>query len=133
MKRTLEDQQFGEDFAEKLRPFYDRALAKGETEKSFARRIGVDRGGLQRYLRDKATPSVRTLVFAYREFRIVIPYAQIDTKALVRRRTPLRESSAQFQLDLPFSIGPVDADLDVIEMKKKPQSYEIKFQLRKRS
>jgi hypothetical protein len=82
MKRTEDDEQFGAEFAKQQPTFYDRAIAAGETEKAFARRLGVDRGGLQRYLKRHATPSLRTAVLAFREFGIAIPYAGVENLIL---------------------------------------------------
>src|SRR4051812_32869799 len=129
MKRTLDDQQFGEEFARRLRAYYERAKNSGETEQSFADRLGINRGGLQRYLRENATPSVRTLVHAFREFGICVPYAGMNTKPLVSRRAP-RRALPEFQMDLPLTIGVVGGEIDVVELKKRPQSYSIRFQVK---
>src|SRR5580765_1607635 len=94
MKRTDEDQQFGAEFAKRLRPFYERALADGQTEKEFARHLGVDRGGLQRYLKTSAMPSFRTIVLAYREFGIAIPYADTDSAVLASGRGKRRRKTS---------------------------------------
>lgn len=101
MKRTEEDQQFGAEFAKRLRPFYEKALADGQTEKEFARRLGVDRGGLQRYLRTSAMPSFRTIVLAYREFGITIPYASTESGPLISGRGKRRRKSSELQMDSP--------------------------------
>jgi len=131
MKRTSEDQQFGEEFARQLQPYYDRALAAGETEKVFARRLGVDRGGLQRYLKKHATPSLRTLVRAYREFGIVIPYADTDTSALVSRRGRKRRLSSELQMTLPLTIEAPDGEIDLVIKKKSAQRYRLQLQVRR--
>src|SRR5216684_319633 len=103
MKRTEEDQQFGAEFAKRLQVFYERAIGAGETEKAFARRLGVDRGGLQRYLKKHAAPSLRTVVLAYREFGISIPYAGVDTAPFVSRKGK-RRGISELQMDLPLTI-----------------------------
>ncbi len=131
MKRTPDDQQFGEEFARKLQPFYDRALAAGETEKVFARRLGVDRGGLQRYLKKHATPSLRTIVCAYREFGIVIPYADIGTAPLISRRGRRRRYISDLQMTLPLTIEAPEGEIDVVIKKKSAQSYRLQLQVRK--
>src|SRR5271165_6374438 len=128
MKRTEEDQQFGAEFARRLRPFYERALADGKTEKEFARRLGVDRGGLQRYLRASAMPSFRTIVLAYREFGISIPYASTESSALVSGRAKRRRKTSDLQMDLPLTIETHQGAIDVVIKRKSPQ--RIRLQLR---
>jgi|ERR1700733_3743441 len=128
MKRTEEDQQFGAEFAKRLRPFYEKALAGGQTEKEFARRLGVDRGGLQRYLRTGAMPSFRTIVLAYREFEIVIPYASTESVSLVSGRGKRRRKLSGLQMDLPLTIEASQGEIDVIIKKKSPN--RIRLQLR---
>jgi len=128
MKRTDEDKQFGAEFAKRLRPFYERALADGETEKEFARRLGVDRGGIQRYLSKNAMPSFRTIVFAYREFGIAIPYASIDPAQLVAARGKRRRKASELQMDLPLTIEAPHGQIDILVKRKSPQ--RIRLQLR---
>src|SRR5258708_34387551 len=113
MKRTEDDQQFGAEFAKRLLPFYDRALAAGETEKAFARRLGVDRGGLQRYLKKHAAPSLRTVVLAYREFGISIPYAGVETGPFVSRKGRKHGRSSELQMDLPLTIEPPQGESNI--------------------
>ena len=131
MKRTAEDQQFGEDFSNALRPFYLQALDSGETEKAFARRLGVDRGGLQRYLRKNAMPSLRTVVMAYREFGIVVPYAGLSTSGLVARHGRRRRRISELQMDLPLTIEAPSGEIDVVIKKKAPQRFRLQLRVRK--
>ena len=128
MKRTDEDQQFGAEFAKRLRPFYKKALADGQTEKEFARRLGVDRGGLQRYLRTGAMPSFGTIVLAYREFGIAIPYAGTESGPLVSGRGKQRRRTSDLQMDLPLTIEAPEGQIDVVIKRKSPQ--RIRLQLR---
>lgn len=128
MKRTEDDQQFGVEFAKRLRPLYQRALADGQTEKEFARRLGVDRGGLQRYLRTGAMPSFRTVVLAYREFGIAIPYASTESVPLVSGRGKRRQKTSELQMDLPLTIEAPQGEINVVIKRKSPQ--RIRLQLR---
>jgi transcriptional regulator with XRE-family HTH domain len=128
MKRTEDDQQFGAEFAKRLRPFYEKALAEGQTEKEFARRLGVDRGGLQRYLRTSAMPSFRTIVLAYREFAIAIPYASAGSLPLVSGRAKRRQKTSEFQMDLPLTIEAPQGEISVVIKRKSPQ--RIRLQIR---
>jgi transcriptional regulator with XRE-family HTH domain len=125
MKRTEEDQQFGAEFAKRLRPFYDRALADGQTEKEFARRLGVDRGGLQRYLRTGAMPSFRTIVLAYREFGIAIPYAATESVRLVSARGKRHRRLSELQMDLPLTIEAPQGEINVVIKRKNPQRIRL--------
>jgi len=128
MKRTDEDQQFGAEFAKRLRPLYAQALADGQTEKEFARRLGVDRGGLQRYLKKHAMPSFQTIVRAYREFGIAIPYAGTETGPLVSGKGRRRRKTSELQMDLPLTIEAPQGEIDVVIKKK--SSQRIRLQLR---
>jgi len=128
MKRTEEDRQFGAEFARRLRPFYEKALADGQTEKEFARRLGVDRGGLQRYLRTGAMPSFRTIVLAHREFGIVIPYANTDSAVLVSGKGKRRRRTSELQMILPLTIEAPQGEINVVIKKKSAQ--RIRLQLR---
>jgi transcriptional regulator with XRE-family HTH domain len=128
MKRTNEDRQFGAEFSQQLRPFYDKALADGQTEKRFAQRIGVDRGGLQRYLKTGAMPSFRTIVLAYREFGIAIPYAGVPAAPLVSGRARRRPKTSDLQMDLPLTIEARRGEIEVVIKKRSPQ--RIRLQLR---
>jgi transcriptional regulator with XRE-family HTH domain len=131
MKRTDEDRQFGAEFAKRLRPFYDRALAKGRTEKEFARRLGVDRGGLQRYLRTGAMPSFRTIVLAYREFGIAIPYAGTGSAMLVSGRARRKREFSELQMDLPLTIEAPQGEINVVIKKKSPQRIRLRLRAQK--
>jgi transcriptional regulator with XRE-family HTH domain len=128
MKRTQDDQQFGAEFAKRLRPLYDKALAEGQTEKEFARRLGVDRGGLQRYLRTNAMPSFRTIVRAYQEFGIAIPYANTESTSLVARRGKRRLKTSELQMVLPLTIEAPHCEISVVIKKKTAQ--RVRLQLR---
>lgn len=131
MKRTEEDQQFGMEFAKRLQTFYDQAIADGGTEKAFARRLGVDRGGLQRYLKKHATPSLRTAVLAFREFGICIPHSGIDTLPLVSKKGRKRRRLSELQMDLPLTIEAPQGEIDVVIKKKSAQRYRLQLRVRK--
>lgn len=127
MKCTDEDRQFSAEFAKRLKPFYEKAMKNGETEKAFARRLGVDRGGLQRYLRTGAMPSFRTIVLAFREFGILIPYANTDSTEIVSRRTKKRRMTSELQMDLPLTIEAPHGEISVEIKKKSPQRIRLQL------
>jgi len=130
MKRTVEDQQYGLDFARAIEPHYQQAITSGESEKRFASRLGVDRGGLQRYLKKHATPSIRTLVFAYREFGIIVPYAATDIGVLVARRGK-RVRRTDLQMTLPLIVETPASEIDVVLKRKTPRRYRLEVSLKK--
>jgi transcriptional regulator with XRE-family HTH domain len=132
MKRTDEDQQFGVEFAKQVRPFYEKALAEGQTEKEFARRLGVDRGGLQRYLRTSAMPSFRTIVLAHREFGIAIPYARTEPVPLVSGRGRRPRKTSEFQMDLPLTIEAPKGEISIVIKKESPQRIRLQLRALKR-
>jgi transcriptional regulator with XRE-family HTH domain len=131
MKRTSEDQQFGEDFASKLRPLYARAIASGETEKSFAKKLGVDRGGLQRYLKKHAMPSLRTLVFAYQQFGIAVPYAGSAIDPIVSKRDKKNRRPSELQMNLPLTIEATEGEISLVIKKKSPSRYRLQLSVKK--
>lgn len=131
MKRTEEDQQFGAEFAKRLKPIYEKAIQSGETEKAFARRLGVDRGGLQRYLQRHAMPSHRTIVLAYKEFGIAIPYAGIETRTLISLKGKKRRQLSELQMTLPLTIEAPQGEIDVRVKKSSAQRFRLQLQVRK--
>lgn len=131
VKRTDDDQQFGMEFAKRLQTFYEQALANGATEKDFAKQLGVDRGGLQRYLKKHAAPSLRTAVLAFREFGICIPYAGVDTLALVSKKGVRRRKLTGLQMDLPLTIEAPQGEIDVVIKKKSAHRFRLQLHVRK--
>lgn len=131
MKRTEEDQQFGMEFAKRLQTFYDEAIANGVTEKAFAQRLGVGRGGLQRYLKKHAAPSLRTAVLAFREFGICVPYAGVNMLSLVSRRRRRRQGISELQMDLPLTIEAPQGEIDIVIKKKSAQRFRLQLHVRK--
>ena len=103
----------------------------GETEQAFAKRLGVNRGGLQRYLNKNATPSLRTLVFAYQSFGITIPYAGLDTALLVSPKGRKRRPVPQLQVDLPLTIEAPNGEMELTIKKKSAQRYRLQLRVKK--
>jgi transcriptional regulator with XRE-family HTH domain len=131
MKRTTEDVQFGAEFAKRLQAFYERAIAGGETEGAFARRLGVGRGGLQRYLKKQAAPSLRTVVLAYRQFGISIPYAGVETAPFISTKRRKGRQISDLQMDLPLTIEAPEGEISVVIKKKSAQRYRLQLHIRK--
>jgi hypothetical protein len=90
--------------------------------------LGVGRGGLQRYLRSGAMPGFRTIVLAYREFGIAIPYAGTGSVPLVSGRGKRRRVTSELQMDLPLTIEAPQGEIDVVVKRRSPQ--RVRLQLR---
>jgi len=126
MKRTAEDDAFASDFGRKLNLKYADAKRIGVSDQVFSRSIGVERAQLDRYLRGEAMPSLRTVVLAYREHGISVPYGSAKAyPAFSGRRTSNREPVTT-QLLLPFSIR--SEGTENVEVKFRPVGAR-KFQL----
>ena len=126
MKQTADDLTFAKEFARRLRPKYKEALKENLTkpkvkfDEEFAQTLGVDRAALWKYLNSPKppTPSIRTVVLAFKNYQIAVRYENVDTKAILTkaRRT---KSVSEEQMELPFFIrasGPHN-----VGMKLEPQ------------
>src|SRR5256885_4349246 len=93
MKQTSDDSIFAKEFARQLRPKYAEQRKKKPNEpkvkfdQEFAKSLGVDRAALWKYLNSKEppTPSIRTIVLAYKEYRIAVRYGSVDTKTFLNK------------------------------------------------
>ncbi|MGH9537852.1 MAG: hypothetical protein ACRD3H_08005 [Terriglobales bacterium] len=72
-------------------------------------------------------PSFRTIVLAFREFGIAIPYAGADSKMLVSRKGKFRRSS-ELQMNLPLTIEAPQGEISVVI--KKQSAQRVRLQLR---
>jgi len=73
-------------------------------------------------------PSFRTIVLAYREFGIAIPYAGVAAAPLVSRTARRRPKTSDLQMDLPLTIEAPRGEIEVVIKKKSPR--RIRLQLR---
>ena len=123
-KRTEDDDAFIEQFAPALKREYRKAKKKGITDQDFAESIGVERPSLDRYLDGKSMPSVRTVAFAHREYRISIPYNHISLHAALPTNGRKNKLEPLTQMVLPFTVemekagAQVDVKLDSISVRK---------------
>jgi len=126
VKQTPEDLIFAKEFARRLRPKYaqarqqDPGKPKVQFDEEFAKTLGVDRAALWKYLNnpEPPTPSIRTVVLAFKNYEIAIRYEDIDTRQILMKRRRPRHVSEQ-QMELPFFIrasGP-----HIVGMKLEPQ------------
>ena len=77
-----------------------------------------------------AMPSLRTVVLAYREFGIAVPYAGVQTIAMVSKRGKKKKAS-ELQMNLPLTIEAPQGAIDVIIKKKTPQRYRLQLRVRR--
>jgi hypothetical protein len=73
-------------------------------------------------------PGFRTIVLAYREFGIAIPYAGTGSLPLVSGRAKRRRTTSELQMNLPLTIEAPQGEIDVIIKRQSPQ--RIRLQLR---
>jgi transcriptional regulator with XRE-family HTH domain len=104
-KRTDDDDAFIAQFAPALKREYEKAKRKGITDQAFAESIGVERPSLTRYLDGESMPSVRTVAFAHRDYRIAVPYSGVSLQdALPKTVSKTRKKKPVSQLVFPFFI-----------------------------
>jgi len=130
MKQTPEDRRFASLFAEALRPHVSAQLLEGESMSKIGAKLGVTGPGLQRYLDGGTVPSLRTIVLAYRVYKISVPYEGIEIAA--RNKRPKKETDPSPQLFLPFQITMPRPDKHM-ELKLLPtgtKTYQLQVTLR---
>ena len=141
MKQNEDDVVFAKEFARQLRPKYStkrKEARRGEPKKGkvqfdaeFAKSLDVTRAALWKYLHspEPPTPSIRTIVLAFRHYKIAVPYAGTDTKKVLpkgRRKTQISEG----QMDLPFSIrasGPETVALKLEPIGVTRQEWKLRI------
>jgi transcriptional regulator with XRE-family HTH domain len=123
-KRTEDDDAFIALFAPALKREYRKAKKKGITDQVFAESIGVERPSLDRYLDGESMPSVRTVAFAHREYKISIPYNRISLQSALPTNGKKKKPEALPQMVLPFTVEMekagthVDVKLDSVSVSK---------------
>jgi transcriptional regulator with XRE-family HTH domain len=133
MKRTADDDVYVARFALELRQKYERAKKNGVTDQVFAESIGVERPSLDRYLDGEAMPSVRTVVLAYKNHEVAVPYMEISVEKALPRKTRSRAPLVSDQMVLPLKIeaeksgARFDLKLDSISARK----YSLKVTVRR--
>jgi transcriptional regulator with XRE-family HTH domain len=131
MKQTPEDRQFAKLFAQALQPYVDRDLRRGESMARIGARLGVTGPGLQKYLDGGTVPSLRTVVRAYLEYKVSVPYEGFDIARSAAARWKRREPAEQ-QLLLPFHIT-APSPKERLTLKLEPtgvRRYQLQVTLR---
>jgi len=130
MKQTQIDRAYALKFGRRLTPHYSRAVPARMSAAAFARLLGVTSGGLKKYLAGTSMPSLLTIVKAYREFRIAIPYDGFHVVPAVRA-SKSKQSGTEFQMSLPFSISSPGAQMDLLIKKKDVSSCRFELRVKK--
>jgi transcriptional regulator with XRE-family HTH domain len=135
MKRTPDDDAFAAAFGHELKRHYEAATGKGSTERKlsdeeFAATLDVSRTALMKYLRGGATPSLRVVVLAFRNYGICVRYSGTPIFRERQHRKELAQSITQ--LVLPFSVhGPNAAGIEAKIEPKGQNRFEIHVELRR--
>jgi transcriptional regulator with XRE-family HTH domain len=104
MKKTEEDRLFASRFAEVLQPFVSRDRDNGKSLAEIAAELGVTAAGLQKQLAG-GTPSIRTIVRAYKKYGVSVPYEDTEIAKAVSSKGRRRNGQAiERQFLLPFDI-----------------------------
>jgi len=76
-------------------------------------------------------PSLRTVVLAFREFGISVPYSGVETLALLSRKGRRRKGVSELQMDLPLTIEAPQGEIDIVVKKKTAQRFRLQLRVRK--
>jgi transcriptional regulator with XRE-family HTH domain len=136
VKQTSADREFARMFGEKLRPHYTRLVEKeGATMSAvqFAGLLGVSHGPLPKYLDGKSMPSLRTLVRAYDEFGIVVPYEGRSIAHLLRSTRGRKRKASADQLTPPLTITAEEPSVALEVAKKTAVGIKLELRFRKSS
>lgn len=133
MKQTEADRRFALEFGNKLTPLYERevkAMGALKSPADFAHCLGVSTGALQKYLRGQAMPSLRTVIKAYDEFGILIPYEGRNPSKIVQARGKKRATVPDIQMSLPLIIESPNSEISCELKKKAPGRFRIELQIK---
>jgi transcriptional regulator with XRE-family HTH domain len=109
-RSTRGDQDFKRRVAEEFTRARDEAREKGVSTEQFARKLGITRAALHKYLTQQAIPSLRVLDNARRFFGVHIPYGELGESYLKSKKRDHR------QLELRFSVETISKDQ--VEIKR---------------
>jgi transcriptional regulator with XRE-family HTH domain len=122
---TRKDEAFKRRVAAEFRRALDRALAKGFSVEDFARKLGVTRAALHKYLHQESVPSLRVLDRARKYWGVRLTYGDLGDRYI----KPGKKDDGQ--MDFQFSLE--DVSSEQIEVKrfspKGPNSAELVIQI----
>lgn len=131
MKQTSDDLRFAGDFSAALASVVFSERKKGRSLKRIAGELGITEPALKKCLRGRTTPCLRTVVLAFRKFRVAVPYSGVALFRGPAKRSAGPADSLQ-QLVFPFEIQTPGPD-DRLTLKLLPtgvQKYELQLMLR---
>lgn len=131
MKRhSPRDKAFMKAFADKLRA--RRQQAKDEENvpyEEFAKRVGLTRAGLLKYLNEENVPSPQVLETIYRVWGVQVGYGDLDL-ALINTRAKQNKRSDEAQMLLPLAIEDLTSQNVSVELtKKRSSSIELNLKI----
>src|SRR5689334_18861721 len=95
--------EFAKTFGERLRPHYERAKRERKLT-LLAKTLGVTAPALDKYVKGVTMPGINTMVLAYRQLAIAVPFEGVDLAKLLHRRVGRKRPSSLSQLSFPFML-----------------------------
>lgn len=117
-------------FAEKLRQRREKAKSsEGVSYEEFARKLGLTRAGVLKYLNEENVPSPQMLERVLSVWGVQVGYGDLDLK-LTKKRGGREKASGQGQMLLPFAIENLTNQNVSVELaNKKPSSIELNLKI----
>jgi transcriptional regulator with XRE-family HTH domain len=124
------DKAFMKAFARKLRQRRDKAKhSEGVSYEEFAKRLGLTRAGVLKYLNEENVPSPQMLEKIHSVWGVQVGYGELDI-TLIKERAKRNKKSAEAQMLLPFAIENLSDENIVVELaQKKPSSIELNLRI----
>jgi transcriptional regulator with XRE-family HTH domain len=124
-KHSLRDKAFLAVFAEKLLKAREAAKKNDRISyEEFARRLGVTRAGLHKYLNEKNVPSLDILERA-KALGVEVRYGDLDV-TLIKKRAKIDNTSSEAQMILPLAIESLtDQSITTEVVSRKPNAIEL--------
>lgn|SRR5438552_675675 len=129
-KHSPRDKAFMKSFAEKLRKRREKAKqSEGVTYEEFAKKLGLTRAGLLKYLKEENVPSPQMLETVFRVWGVQVGYGDLDMK-LIKERAKRNRQSSEAQMLLPLAIESLtDQNITVELTEKKPSAIELNLKI----
>jgi len=124
------DKAFMSVFAQKLRDRREKAKeSENVSYEEFARKLGLTRAGLLKYLKEENVPSPQMLETIYRVWGVQVGYGDLDTK-LIKSRARRNRRSSEAQMLLPLAIEDLTNENITVELtRKKPSGIELNLSI----
>ncbi len=124
------DKAFMNVFAQKLRDRREKAKeSENVSYEEFARKLGLTRAGLLKYLKEQNVPSPQMLETIYRVWGVQVGYGELDTR-LIKSRARRNKESSEAQMLLPFAIENLTNENITVELtRKRPSGIELNLSI----